>query len=253
MTDTQMFNRISYDYSGARVIVTGGSNGIGLAIANAYVEAGADVLITGRSESATHYDHDLGNFTYRQLDMSSPEAVQSFASELDTLDILINNAGAAQDDEWGHEGFDQSIAVNLKSVYHLSAACKPLLETSEYEGGASVIGIASMTSFFGNEWTPGYGAAKAGLVQLVKTLGLSWGPLGIRANAVAAGLVRSNMTAMAIDHMPDMIEGMLARQGLKRVGEGVDIAGAVLFLTSPAAAWITGQTLAVDGGFSTGM
>jgi NAD(P)-dependent dehydrogenase (short-subunit alcohol dehydrogenase family) len=128
-----------------------------------------------------------------------------------------------------------------------------LLEASEFEGGASIIGIASMTSFFGYEWTPGYGAAKAALVQLVKTLGISWGPNGIRANAVAAGMTRTNLTAPAIDGMPEMIEGMLARQGIKRVGEAEDIAAAALFLTSPAASWVTGQTLAVDGGFSTGM
>ena len=248
-----MFSRVKYDYSGVRVVVTGGSNGIGLAIATAYADAGADVMITGRGESANAYDHDLGAFSYRQLDVGSRESLQTFAEELSALDILINNAGGAQADEWGHEGFDDSLAVNLASAYHLSAACKPLLEASDLEGGASIVGIASMTSYFGNEWTPGYGAAKAGLVQLMKTLALSWGPSGIRANAVAAGMVRSNMTAIAIDHMPEMIDGMLARQGLKRVGEGVDIAGAVLFLTSPAAAWITGQTLPVDGGFSTGM
>ena len=87
----------------------------------------------------------------------------------------------------------------------------------------------------------------------MKTLGISWGPDGIRANAVAAGMTRTNLTAPAIDGMPEMIEGMLARQGIKRVGEAQDIADAVLFLTSPAASWITGQTLAVDGGFSTAM
>jgi len=82
---------------------------------------------------------------------------------------------------------------------------------------------------------------------------MSWGASGVRANAVAAGLTRSNLTAAVIDGMPEMVNGMFARQGLKRVGEAEDIANAVLFLTSPAASWITGQTLAVDGGFSTGM
>jgi NAD(P)-dependent dehydrogenase (short-subunit alcohol dehydrogenase family) len=110
-----------------------------------------------------------------------------------------------------------------------------------------------MTSYFGFEWTPGYGPAKAGLVQLVKTLGMSWGRDGIRANAVAAGLTRSRFTAPVLDHMPEMVEETLKRQGLKRTGEPADIAAAVLFLTSPGAAWITGQTLPVDGGFTSGM
>ena len=87
----------------------------------------------------------------------------------------------------------------------------------------------------------------------MKTLGISWGPAGIRANAVAAGFTRTNLTEPAIESMPDMVEAMFSRQGLKRVGEPDDIAAAVLFLTSPAASWITGQTLAVDGGYSTGM
>ena len=96
-----------------------------------------------------------------------------------------------------------------------------------------------MTTYFGHPWTPGYGAAKAGLSQLMKTLGVSWGPAGIRANAVAAGFTRSKLTEAAIETMPDMLEGMFSRQGLKRVGEPEDIAAAVLFLTSPAASWIT--------------
>lgn len=248
-----MTKGISFDYSGASVLITGGSNGIGLAIARAYREAGAAVVITGRKPSAGDYDHDLAGFTYRQLDVSSTDALLALAASLDRLDILVNNAGGAQPNEWEHEGFDQALNINLSSAFHLSTACKPLLEASEFEGGASVIGIASMTTFFGYEWTPGYGAAKAGLAQLVKTLGISWGPNGIRANAVAAGMTRTNLTAPAIDGMPEMIEGMFGRQGIKRVGEPEEIASAVLFLTSPAAAWVTGQTLAVDGGFSTGM
>lgn len=248
-----MNNRVVYDYSDAHVLVTGGSNGIGLAIARAYAAAGASVTITGRKPTAADYDHDLSAFAYLPLDVGSRQAVLDFASGLKRLDILVNNAGGAQADEWGHDGFDAALNVNLSSAFHLSAACKTLLQASDFDGGASIIGIASMTTYFGYEWTPGYGAAKAGLSQLVKTLGISWGPLGIRANAVAAGMTRTNLTAGVIDGMPDMIEGMFGRQGIKRVGEPSEIANAVLFLTSPAAAWITGQTLAVDGGFSTGM
>lgn len=248
-----MSKGISFDYGDASVLVTGGSNGIGLAVARGYKQAGAEVMITGRQASARDYDHDLSDFSYRQLDANSKSAIIELGSSLDKLDILVNNAGGAQADEWGHDGFDQSLNINLSSAFHLSMACKPLLEASAFEGGASVIGIASMTTYFGYEWTPGYGAAKAGLSQLMKTLGISWGPLGIRANAVAAGMTRTNLTSPAIDGMPEMIEGMFTRQGIKRVGQPEEIASAVLYLTSPQAAWVTGQTLAVDGGFSTGM
>lgn len=235
------------------MLVTGGTSGIGLGCARAYANAGAAVTITGRRPSADDYPTDLGGLAYRQLDVAYRDAVVATAASLDALDILVNNAGGSTGDEWSHDGFDAGLAVNLSSAYHMSLACKPLLEASSFPGGASVIGIASMTSYFGYAWTPAYGAAKAGLVQLTKTLGISWGPSGIRANAVAAGMTRTNLTAEVIDGMPEMIEGMLARQGVKRVGTPEDIAAAVLFLTSPAASWITGQTLPVDGGFSTAM
>jgi 3-oxoacyl-[acyl-carrier protein] reductase len=248
-----MLNGISYDYTGASVLVTGGTSGIGLACAQEYRDAGAQVTVTGRKASAGDYDTDLEGMGYRQLDVADREALFTLASSLTKLDVLVNNAGGSQGNEWEADSFDQSIGVNLSSVFHLSSACKSLLAASTFPGGASVVGIASMTSYFGFEWTPGYGPAKAGLVQLMKTLGMSWGREGIRANAVAAGLTRSKLTTPVLDSMPDMVDETLKRQGLKRTGEPRDIAGAVLFLTSPAAAWITGQTLPVDGGFTTGM
>jgi len=248
-----MFKGISYDYAGATVLVTGGTNGIGLACAEGYRDAGAEVIITGRRDSAKDYDHPLEDMTYRQLDVGDRDALYALGTSLSKLDILLNNAGGSQGNEWEADEFDRSLNVNLGSAFHLSCACKELLAASQFPGGASVAGIASMTSYFGMEWTPGYGPAKAGLVQLMKTLGMSWGPLGIRANAVAAGLTRSNLTAPVLDNMQDMVDETLKRQGLKRTGEPQDIAGAVMFLTSPAASWITGQTLPVDGGFTTGM
>jgi NAD(P)-dependent dehydrogenase (short-subunit alcohol dehydrogenase family) len=248
-----MFSGISFDYSGATVLVTGGTSGIGLGCAQAYREAGAQVIITGRKSAASEYDADLTRMTYRQVDVADRSALIDLAASLATLDILVNNAGGSQPDEWEADGFDHSVNIHLNSVFHLSMACKELLAASCFPGGASVMGIASMTSYFGFEWTPAYGAAKAGLVQLVKTLGMSWGTVGIRVNAVAAGLTRSNLTAPVLDHMPSMVDETLRRQGLKRTGVPEDIAAAVLFLTSPAASWITGQTLPVDGGFSTGM
>lgn len=248
-----MFKGISYDYAGATVLVTGGTSGIGLACAQEYRDAGADVIVTGRKDGAIDYDCDLYSMTYRSLDVANRDALYALAGSLEKLDILVNNAGGSQGNEWEADAFDQSIGVNLSSVFHLSAACKDLLAASPFPGGASVVGIASMTSYFGFAWTPGYGPAKAGLVQLMKTLGMSWGELGIRANAVAAGLTRSNLTTLVLDNMPDMVGETLKRQGLKRTGEPQDIAAAVLFLTSPAASWITGQTLPVDGGFTTGM
>jgi 3-oxoacyl-[acyl-carrier protein] reductase len=248
-----MFNGVTYDYAGATVLVTGGTSGIGLACAQEYRDAGAQVIVTGRKSSASDYDTNLSDMVYKQLDVANRDALYALAGSLKKLDILVNNAGGLQGNEWEADAFDASIGVNLSSVFHLSVACKDLLAASPFPGGASVVGIASMASYFGFAWTPGYGPAKAGLVQLMKTLGMSWGELGIRANAVAAGLTRSNLTTAVLDTMPDMVNETLRRQGLKRTGEPQDIAAAVLFLTSPAASWITGQTLPVDGGFTTGM
>lgn len=250
-----MFERVSYDYSGAFVLITGGTSGIGQACAEAYLNAGASVHITGRKAALADYESNeaLAACTYTQLDTSDREAVMALAGTLDALDILIPNAGGTLMNEWEPDGFDQSMDIHLNSVFHLSCACKDLLAASHFPGGASIVGIASMTSYFGMAFTPAYGPAKAGLVQMMKTFGVSWGELGIRANAVAAGLVRSNLTSLTFDHMPEMVDANIARQGIKRAGEPADIAGAILFLTSPAASWVTGQTLPVDGGFTAGM
>jgi NAD(P)-dependent dehydrogenase (short-subunit alcohol dehydrogenase family) len=139
--------------------------------------------------------------------------------------------------------------MHLTSVYRLSRLCRDQLAASTLQAGASIIGIASMSSYFGIEVVPGYGAAKAGLVQLMKTFAVAWSRHKIRANAVAAGLIMTRQTAVFKEH-PEMAAPMIARTPLGRLGEPAEIANAVLFLTSSAASYITGQTISVDGGFS---
>ncbi len=241
-----------YDYSGAKVLVTGGSQGIGLGIASAYASAGAQVSITGTRSAASDYDSDLSAFDYHPVEMRDSQAITALANALDGLDILINNAGASLPDgkdEWAPDVFADSLRINLTSGFELASACKDLLTNSKLPGGASVIGIASLTSFFAVEVVPGYGAAKAGVVQLAKTLGVSWAKHGIRANAIAAGMIDTRMTAI-MQTIPEMNEPVLARTPLKRWGTPDDIAAAALFLTSQQASFITGQTLIVDGGYS---
>jgi 3-oxoacyl-[acyl-carrier protein] reductase len=243
---------VRFDFSGLRVLVTGGSSGIGHGIARAFADAGAHVVVTGRRETATHYDTDLSGLEYRSLEVRDTGAIESLAQSLPGLDVLVNNVGAnlpGGKSEYLPEVFEESVHVNLFSTYRLSAACRDKLAQSPLDGGASVVNLASMASYFGITAVPGYGAAKAAIVQLTKTLAVAWAKDRIRVNAVAPGLIRSNMTAR-IQHLPAYTRKDFERMPLARWGTPQDVAPAVLFLSSPAARYITGQTLAVDGGYS---
>lgn len=244
--------RVQFDYRDTRVLVTGGSNGIGLSIAHAYLAAGADVTITGTRASTADYEHDLSGFRYLPLKVTDNANIAAVAEAVPALDIFINNAGASfsglNKSEFDPDAFEQTIRINLTSGYRLAALLKDKLAASALQGGASMISIGSMTTFFGNPIVPGYGAAKAALSQLAKTLAMEWAPQ-VRVNVVAAGLTRSNMTSAFIGN-EEAVAPHIARSAIKRVVEPEEIAAAVLFLTSPAASMITGQTLAVDGGFT---
>jgi 3-oxoacyl-[acyl-carrier protein] reductase len=251
MSNVSEWQNIRYDYAGAQVLVTGGTSGIGAGIAAAYRAAGAQVIVTGTRKAAADYDTDLKGYRYLQLSLTDKAQISAVANALSRLDILINNAGAnfMLQNEYDPDIFEKGLQVNLASAYRLALACKPLLAASTLGVGASVVGLASLTSFFGLEVVPAYGAAKAGLVQLTKTLSISWAKDRIRVNAVAAGVTESRMTAQMLK-IPAMMAPVLARTPLKRPGKPADVAGAVLFLTSGAAGYITGQTLLVDGGYS---
>ena len=244
---------LRYDFARARVLVTGGTSGIGAAIAAAYRDAGADVTITGTRASAAEYDADLAGYRYLALDVEDAGRIDAVAAEQGGIDILVNNAGLALAstglDEYDPAVFDRSLAMHLSSAYRMAHGCRAALAESTRPGGGAIVGIASMTSYFGIGLIPGYGTAKTGLVGLTRVLAVEWARHNIRVNAVAAGLTRSRMTAGTFDD-PRWTQPTLDRTPLGRLGEPIDIAGAVLFLTSSAAAWITGQVLPIDGGFT---
>ncbi len=242
-----------HDFAGAHVLVTGGTSGIGAATARLFRDAGADVTITGTRGSASEYDVDLAGFRYCQMDVENKEQIDAVAGSLSRLDVLVNNAGFALPsiglDEWEPEIFDRAVNMLLNSAFRMARRTVDLLEKSVIPGGGSVIGVASMSSFFGIPVVPGYGAAKTGLVGLTRTMAANWGPRGVRANAVAAGLTMSKMTAGTFAEEA-WTAPTLARTPAGRLGVPEDIAEAIAFLASPAASWVTGQTLAVDGGYT---
>jgi 3-oxoacyl-[acyl-carrier protein] reductase len=244
---------IHFDYAGAAVLVTGGTSGIGAGIAAAYRDAGADVTITGMRESPADYDEDLAGYDYRRLDLEDDATVDALAASLPRLDILVNNAGLVFHnlglDEYEPEIFDRALKIHLSGGFRLATRCRERLAASGLPGGASVIGIASMSSYFGIDSVPGYGTGKTGLLGMTRVLALHWAKRNIRVNAVAPGLTHSRAAASSI---ADPVYGgaTIDRTPAGRFGEPADIAGAVLFLTSAAASWITGQTINVDGGYS---
>ena len=243
---------VAFDFTDAHVLVTGGTSGIGNAIARAFADAGAHTTITGTRATADDYDTDLHDLTYLPCHLAETASINTVAGSLTRLDVLVNNAGQnlpGGRSEYEPDVFEEVVAINLFGPLRMAEATKRLLSSSTLDGGASIVNLGSMSSFFGVEIVPAYGAAKAGVVQLTKTLAVAWAKHGIRVNAVAPGVVETGMTApmLPFEHLT---APLLARTPLGRFAQPEEIAPAVLFLASPAARYITGQTLAVDGGFS---
>src|SRR5205085_710092 len=131
-------NGVRFDFAGARVLVTGGSNGLGLGIARAFADAGAEVAITGTRPAPADYPHDLGAFTYFALDVRDGDAIARLAAGLSALDVLVNNAGASfagRPSEWDPAVFEDSVRVNLFGTFRMALACKALLAASALDGG----------------------------------------------------------------------------------------------------------------------
>jgi len=243
----------TFDFAGRRILVTGGSSGIGLGVARAFADAGANVIVTGRRTAASEYAADLSAFEYERAEMTDQVSLDGLVARLEGLDVLVNNAGSTlvELDEWKPETFASALQMHLVSAFQLSVGCKPLLAKSKLEGGGSVLSTVSMSAFRAVPLVPGYGAAKAGLVQMTRNMGVAWAREGVRVNAVAPGLIETEMTAvMKAKGMEAIEKSELDRVPMGRWGTPGDVAATYLFLASEEARFITGQTFCVDGGFS---
>ncbi len=248
MTPTQAgFARVAFDFTGTSVLVPGGTKGIGHAIAAAFVAASAEVTITGSAAEASAYAELPPGVAYRQLRLTERADIARLAQSLPRLDVLVNNAGGTGGAATPYD-FDTALAVNLGAVYHLTSALADALGASTLEGGAAVVNLASEMSLFASPYFAGYGAAKAGVVQLTRTFCAQLAPR-VRVNAVLPGSVPTPMTNAFADD-PGVHAMVSNATPLARWGTPEEMAGAVLFLASPAASFVSGHTLVVDGGYS---
>jgi NAD(P)-dependent dehydrogenase (short-subunit alcohol dehydrogenase family) len=236
---------------GKTVVVSGGTSGIGLSVAEGFAKAGATVIATGSSQNrlqaAGSGDVPVG-LRFEQLDVRDGEAVSRFFAGLNNLDVLVNCQGIARPDaEWEEEVFLDVMDVNLNSAMRLSRSAFPLLKAR----GGCIVNFASMLSYLADESVPSYTASKTGIVGLTRALAHKYGRDGVRVNAVGPGYHRTEMTK-PLWSVAESEKKIADRSALKRWGTTEDLVGPILFLCSPAAAFVTGVTLPVDGGYHSG-
>lgn len=229
-----------------QALITGGARGIGFGIAQAMLEAGYQVTVSGLTQQEVAAVPANDKLNAVRLDVTSQADVSTVMSKFSRLDVLVNCAGIILRDgqEFSIEGFRQVLEVNLIGTMRMCLAAKPLLDK---QGGA-IINTASIWSFFGGGLVPAYTASKGGVAQLTKALAVAWAPL-IRVNAIAPGWIETELTKPARADQARS-EAIVARTPFGRWGTPHDVGGAVVFLCSEGAAFITGAVLPVDGGYS---
>lgn len=234
------------DLGGQVAIVTGGTRGLGRQIAQALLRTGAAVTVCGRTEP----DDLPGGLTFRAADIRDPEQAQALVDGVverhGRLDILVNNAGGSPQAPAtaSPRFFDSIVKLNLHSAMYMSQSAYAHMAKA---GAGSIVNIASVSGIRPSPMTAAYGAAKAGLLSLTQSLAQEWGPDGVRVNAIIVGLMQTETSEET--YGDEAAQAAVAKSlPLQRMGTGADIAGAVLWLSSSLASWVSGARINVDGG-----
>ena len=249
-----------FDLSGKVVIVTGTSRGLGQYMGRALAKAGADLVITSRNADSLHdFKKELGDLGRKvlplELDVRDYDSIQNMAQaavkHYKKIDILINNAGCnirkpSMEITW--DDWDTVVDTNLKGTFFVSQAVAKHMILRNY---GRIINIGSLTSVFGYAGLAPYCASRGGTKQLTMSLADDWGPFGITVNCIAPGWFKTFQNQVLYEDQ-DWVEYLVDRIPLKRLGKPQDLDGAVVFLASDASQYVSGQTLLVDGGMSTG-
>lgn len=244
--------------TGQRALITGGTKGIGLAIAEEFLQLGAKVFITARNEEQVQRQVEnwrKEGFEVEGLaaDMSQSKDREKLMQAIEVywggLDILVNNVGTnirKRIQDYTESEYRHIMQTNLDSVYHLCQMAHPLLKAGNQSSVVNISSVAGMTSIKSGVI---YGMTKAAMIHLTKNLAVEWAADGIRVNTVAPWYIRTPLVEGVLGK-PGYLEEVLYRTPMNRIGEPIEVATTVAFLCMPAASYITGQCIAVDGGFT---